>query len=130
MRFSQQRETIKNVVRGTNSHPTAEWVYTQTKKVIPNISLGTVYRNLKTLQETGQINVIHDGPVARYDWNLEALNQKIRQFSTSSGIEFKIIAKTIREIMTRNTTSLGVSEILYILGKKACISRIKLHLNS
>ena len=52
MRFSQQRETIKNVVRGTNSHPTAEWVYTQTKKVIPNISLGTVYRNLKTLQES------------------------------------------------------------------------------
>ena len=72
MRFSQQRETVKNVVRGTNSHPTAEWVYTQTKKVIPNISLGTVYRNLKTLQETGQINVIHDGPVARYDWNLES----------------------------------------------------------
>ena len=64
------------------------------------------------------------------DWNLEALNQKIRQFSTNSGVEFKIIAKTIREIMTRNTTSLGVSEILYILGKKACISRIKLHLNS
>ena len=64
------------------------------------------------------------------DWNLEALNQKIRQFSINSGVEFKIIAKTIREIMTRNTTSLGVSEILYILGKKACISRIKLHLNS
>ena len=58
MRFSQQRETVKNIVRGTNSHPTAEWVYTQTKKVIPNISLGTVYRNLKTLQETGQINII------------------------------------------------------------------------
>ena len=72
MRFSQQRETVKNIVKGTNSHPTAEWVYTQTKKVIPNISLGTVYRNLKTLQETGQINIIHDGPVARYDWNLEA----------------------------------------------------------
>ena len=72
MRFSQQRETVKNIVRGTNSHPTAEWVYAQTKKVIPNISLGTVYWNLKTLQETGQINVIHDGPVTRYDWNLEA----------------------------------------------------------
>lgn len=64
------------------------------------------------------------------DWNLEDLNQKIRQFNVDSGVEFKIIAKTIREIMTRNTTSLGISEILYILGKKACISRIKLHLNS
>ena len=71
MRFSQQRETVKNVVRGTNSHPTAEWIYNQTKKVIPDISLGTIYRNLKTLQKTGQINVIYDGPVARYDWNLD-----------------------------------------------------------
>ena len=51
MRFSQQRETVKNVVRGTNSHPTAEWVYTQTKKVIPKktskISLSIVTKNKK-----------------------------------------------------------------------------------
>lgn len=69
MRYSYQRETIKNIVYNTNSHPTAEWVYTRTKKIIPNISLGTVYRNLRILAETGEINIINDGNSARYDWN-------------------------------------------------------------
>jgi len=70
MRYSHQRDTIRKIVNNTKAHPTAEWVYTETKKVIPNISLGTVYRNLKVLVESGQINVIYDGPIARYDWNL------------------------------------------------------------
>ena len=71
MRFSQQRETVKNVVRGTNSHPTAEWVYTQTKKIIPNISLGTVYRNLSQLSDNSSIRTIQDGSVTRYDGNIK-----------------------------------------------------------
>ena len=74
MRYSHQRETIKNIVYNTNSHPTAEWVFGKTKKIIPNISLGTVYRNLKVLAETGQINIINDGSVARYDWNTDSHN--------------------------------------------------------
>ncbi len=35
MRYSHQREVIKKVVQNTNSHPTADWVFNQTKKIIP-----------------------------------------------------------------------------------------------
>ena len=53
MRFSYQRQKIREIVHNTNSHPTADWVYLEVKKSIPNISLGTVYRNLKQLEESG-----------------------------------------------------------------------------
>lgn len=53
--FSRQREEIIKVLRSTYTHPTAAWVYSRVKEVIPNISLGTVYRNLAALSETGEI---------------------------------------------------------------------------
>ena len=69
MRFSHQRELIKEILFSTNSHSSAEWVYNKVKKVMPAISLGTVYRNLKKLEEVGSIKTIYDGPIAIYDWN-------------------------------------------------------------
>ena len=71
MRYSHQREIIREIVFSTNSHPTADWIYGEIKKSLPNISLGTVYRNLKKLADEGIIRNIQDGPVARYDWNIE-----------------------------------------------------------
>ncbi len=54
-RNSFQRETILRVLRSTKSHPGADWVYEQVRKEIPRISLGTVYRNLRTLAQNGEI---------------------------------------------------------------------------
>jgi len=54
-RRSRQRETILRILKNTKSHPTADWVYQKARKEIPNISLGTVYRNLRTLTEEGLI---------------------------------------------------------------------------
>ena len=47
-----------------NDHPTADMVYTDIRKEYPNISLGTVYRNLALLSELGEIKrlVTGDGP--------------------------------------------------------------------
>ena len=53
--FSRQREEIIRVLRSTDTHPTAAWVYSRVKEAIPNISLGTVYRNLAALSESGEI---------------------------------------------------------------------------
>ena len=72
MRYSHQREAIKKIVQNTNCHPTADWIFNQAKIIIPNISLGTVYRNLKLLEEEGEMNIIYDGNIARYDWNTES----------------------------------------------------------
>ena len=53
--FSRQREEIIRVLRSTDTHPTAAWVYSKVKEAIPNISLGTVYRNLAALSVSGEI---------------------------------------------------------------------------
>ncbi len=68
-RYSHQRETIFTVVKSTLVHPTADWVYKETRKVIPNISLGTVYRNLNQLVESGRILKLKDEAMVRYDGN-------------------------------------------------------------
>ena len=56
--YSIQRESILETVRGTHSHPTAEWVFSKVKKTRPNVSLGTVYRNLGLLADNGKIQAI------------------------------------------------------------------------
>ena len=53
--YSRQREAILNVLRETKTHPTAGWIYNKVREEIPNISLGTVYRNLASLVESGEI---------------------------------------------------------------------------
>ncbi len=45
---------ILSTLQETNIHPTADWVYSQLRPRYPNLSLGTVYRNLKKLCETGK----------------------------------------------------------------------------
>lgn len=54
-RHSKQRDAVLKVLAGTTSHPTADWVYQEVSRMIPNISLGTVYRNLSQLAESGTI---------------------------------------------------------------------------
>lgn len=71
VRYSYQREVIKDIIYSTKNHPTADWIYSEAKKKINNISLGTVYRNLKTLEEIGSIKVIHDSSNVRYDGNTD-----------------------------------------------------------
>ena len=53
--YSRQREAILNELRSRCDHPTAAQVYEGVRKTIPNISLGTVYRNLANLVESGEI---------------------------------------------------------------------------
>ncbi len=68
MRKTKQKEAILEVLRGTNSHPTADWIYSEVKKEMPNISLGTVYRNLRLLCESGEISELDlCGTLARFD---------------------------------------------------------------
>ena len=72
-RGSKQRDTILRVVMNSKSHPRADWVYDQVRREIPNISLGTVYRNLRSLAEAGEIRQldIADG-TSRFDGNTDS----------------------------------------------------------
>ena len=55
IRNTIQREKIKQCLANVKIHPTAEWVYQEVKKEIPQITLATVYRNLNFLAEEGQV---------------------------------------------------------------------------
>lgn len=59
--YSRQREAILQVLRSTDTHPTANWIYERVREQIPNISLGTVYRNLSALADGGDILRINVG---------------------------------------------------------------------
>ena len=54
LKYSRQRESIKEYLASTCEHPTADTVYLNVKQEYPNISLGTVYRNLNLLAELGE----------------------------------------------------------------------------
>ena len=54
LKYSRQRESIKEYLNGTREHPTADMVYMSVKEEFPNISLGTVYRNLNLLADIGE----------------------------------------------------------------------------
>jgi Fe2+ or Zn2+ uptake regulation protein len=67
-RHSKQREAIMDMLAKTKAHPTAEMVHESIRSRMPNISLGTVYRNLAHLASAGMIIKIQaDGDSARYD---------------------------------------------------------------
>ena len=65
-RYSRQRESILSFLRGTTTHPTANQVYDSVRYEIPNISLGTVYRNLAGLVKDGEIIKIDAGGGAEH----------------------------------------------------------------
>jgi Fur family peroxide stress response transcriptional regulator len=58
---SRQRERILELLRGTGAHPTADWLYDRLKGEYPNLSMGTVYRNLNILVEQGLVGRIDNG---------------------------------------------------------------------
>lgn len=61
LKYSRQRESIKTCLMSRHDHPTADALYTSIREEFPNISLGTVYRNLNLLVELGEINKITCG---------------------------------------------------------------------
>ena len=54
-KHSRKRDAILRCVRSTDCHPTADWVFSRLKPEIPDLSLGTVYRNLAMFKEEGTI---------------------------------------------------------------------------
>lgn len=68
MNRTKQRELILQTVQNSRLHPTADDVYRIVREKMPNISLGTVYRNLGLLCEIGQLRKISiSGEPDRFD---------------------------------------------------------------
>lgn len=58
IRYSKKREAILAAIRGTSCHPSAEWVYQRLRPLHPDLSLGTVYRNLAFFREHGLVQSV------------------------------------------------------------------------
>lgn len=72
IKYSRQREAIKIFLSERADHPTADTIYTAIREEYPNISLGTVYRNLSLLADRGEILKFScEGKVDRFDGNVE-----------------------------------------------------------
>lgn len=68
IKHSKQRDAILEYLHSTTSHPTADTVYENVREKLPNISLGTVYRNLNMLADSGEILRLSCGGASdRYD---------------------------------------------------------------
>ena len=67
-KHSKKREAILEALAEVTDHPTAETIYNRLKPKYPELSLGTVYRNLSVLAEEGLVvSVAHVGGHERYD---------------------------------------------------------------
>ncbi len=68
VRMTRQRAIILEELRKVKTHPTADEVYSIVREKMPRISLGTVYRNLDFLAETGEILKLESaGSTKRFD---------------------------------------------------------------
>ncbi|MDR3150006.1 MAG: transcriptional repressor [Oscillospiraceae bacterium] len=75
VRHSDKRDAILTALRNTKEHPSAETLYESLKKTIPDLSLGTVYRNLSKFKEDGAIIAVstvngqerYDADISRHD---------------------------------------------------------------
>ena len=67
-RMTRQRKVILEELQKVNTHPSADEIYEMVRKRLPRISLGTVYRNLEILSETGEIQKLKLGcTLKRFD---------------------------------------------------------------
>lgn len=67
-RFTTQRSAVYSYLRATESHPTADEIFTHVRETIPDISLATVYKALEAFVAAGVARKLTfgEGP-ARYD---------------------------------------------------------------
>lgn len=66
-RDTKQLKVIWEAIRDETSHPTADQIYENVRSAMPNISLGTVYRNLQKLVAEGKLQVLALGRTQRFD---------------------------------------------------------------
>ncbi len=70
MRMTKQRQAILHALRGTREHPSADTVFHDVRRSLPNISLATIYRNLRQLSEAGLVQELSVGDArSRFDAN-------------------------------------------------------------
>lgn len=70
-KHSRQRAALVEILKSTDTHPTAEWVYEKMRERFPNVSLATVYRNLKHMIDNNMARELYTDNSSRFDANMD-----------------------------------------------------------
>ena len=116
MRNTAQRDLVLRVVEESCDHPSAETIYARCRERMPDISLGTVYRNLKVLVELGKIrevSILNAGD--RYDKTI-GLHAHFR--CKSCGVVLDVPAKDLDRLESAVQSMTGYqidgTEVLFV----------------
>ena len=119
-RFTEQRAAVYRYLAGTDIHPTADEVFSAVRLDVPGISLATVYRTMKALEESGAIqrHAFAGGP-ARFEQAPAAHHDHLIDLDTGEVIEFA--SPAIEKLQEEIAARLGyriVSHRLELYGRK------------
>lgn len=122
MKYSKQREEILKIVLNSTDHPNVNTIYERARKIIPNISLGTVYRNLNNLYENGFIRKINNPNGGdHYD---KTLIDHAHIYCVECNNMFDVDANLLSDIKalveTNNECKINKSEIIFTGLCKKC----------
>jgi len=109
-RLTRQRGAVLDAVREARAHVDANFVYEVVRKEIPRISLGTVYRALGTLAESGLVHEIDSGSgPSLYDGNVSPHQHIIcRKCGSVRDLDFEIPrAPLSRQLRAAGSISTG-----------------------
>lgn len=104
-KYSKQREEVFNCIKNTKNHPNAEEVYIFLKESNPNISRGTVYRNLNLLVEKGFVKKISNSNMPdRFDYICDSHSHAVcKECGKVFDFDFVLDEKTLNESIKQQT---------------------------
>ena len=99
-RFSRKRQAIYDAMLQSLEHPNAEMVYQTLKPEYPDLSLGTVYRNIKGMVESGDVICVgHVDGMERYDAHVHP-HAHLACRGCGSGVDIEITEPMARQVET------------------------------
>ena len=106
LRITGQRRTIAQVLEDSDDHPDVEELYKRASGLDPNISIATVYRTVKLLDEAGILEKLEFGDGrARYEDAERDHHDNLIDMNSGEVIEF--VDAEIEELQERIARRLG-----------------------
>jgi len=114
-RVTNQRLKILEYLRSVRTHPTAEMVYKEVIKELPNITLATVYRNLNHLADNCEIQRFEVNCTSRFDGNISFHQHCIckKCGHIKDLFEKKISEDIIKRIRTKGFEPQSINVLIY-----------------
>ena len=125
MRSTKQKEIIFDVVSNSCDPPTAETIYGRVKQQLPSVSLGTVYRNLNQLSESGKIKkiVVPDRP-DRFDKTVKNHSHfYCKRCGECFDLDFDEVQQIVDLTAQKHQVSIEQADVIFVGLCKDCKDR-------